>query len=219
MAESLVEMLVRVPDPRGRRGRSHDLVPILCLAVVAILAGRTTLQGIAQFGRDHGAGLAHALGFRRAKTPSIATYSRLFRRLDVDALEAVLQEWILQRCPDLGEQFCLDGKTLRRSHDGEAPAVHLLALLAPNVEAVVRQIRVDSQTNEHKAALKLLGMLPWDNKIVTGDAMFCQLEVAQTMVDQGGDSILHVKENQPTVYEKMGELLDATASFSPYTVA
>ena len=99
---SLIEMLGRVVDPRSRHGRSHELFPILCLAVVAILAGRNTLQGIAQFGRDHGVGLAHALGFRRAKTPCGATLSRLFRRLDIDALEAVLQEWILERCPDLG---------------------------------------------------------------------------------------------------------------------
>ncbi len=219
MAESLVDLLGRVPDPRSRQGLTHELVPLLSLAVVAILAGRTTLQGIAQFGRDHGAGLAHALGFRRAKTPSHATFSRVFRRLDVEAFEAVLRAWILQRCPDLGDQFCLDGKTLRRSHDGDAPAVHLLALFAPKVEAVVGQLRVDAKTNEHKAALRLLGLLPLHQKVVTGDAMFCQVEVAQTIVDQGGDYILHVKDNQPTVRERIGDLLDATASFSPCPVA
>ena len=219
MTVSLVEMFERVADPRACRGRIHELVPILSLAVVAMLAGRNTLQAMAQFGRDHGVALAHALGFRRKKTPCAATFCRVFRRLDVEAFEATLQEWILQRCPDLGEQLCMDGKTLRRSHDGEAPAVHLLSLFAPKVEAVIRQIRVDGKTNEHKASLQLLGMLPLQGKIITGDAMFCQTEVAQTIVGQGGDYILHVKDNQPTVREKIGELLDATASFSPNAVA
>lgn len=216
---SLVEMLTRVVDPRSRRGCTHELVPILCLSVLAVLAGRSSLQGIAQFGRDHGTSLAHALGFRRSKTPSASTLSRVFRRLDIDAFEAILQEWIVQRCPDLGEPFCLDGKTLRCSHDGDAPAVHLLSLFAPKVEAVVGQVRVDAKTNEHKAALRLLGLLPLSGTIVTGDAMFCQTEVAQRVVDQGGDYLWHVKDNQPTVRAKIGELLDATASFPPGAVA
>ena len=219
MPLSLVEMFDRVLDPRKARGRIHDLTPILCLAVVAMLSGRTTLQGIAQFGRDHGASLAHALGFRRGKTPCTATYSRVFRRLDIDAFEAVLRDWIVQRCPDLGEHFALDGKTVRRSHDSETPAVHLLALFAPKVQAVVGQMRVDAKTNEHKAALKLLGIVPVKGKIITGDAIFCQTEIAEMLATEGAEYILHVKDNQPTVKERIAELLDATASFSPCGVA
>jgi hypothetical protein len=45
MPLSLAEMFDRVLDPRKSRGKIHDLTPILCLAVVARLTGRTTLQG------------------------------------------------------------------------------------------------------------------------------------------------------------------------------
>ena len=219
MPVALIEMFDRVLDPRKARGRIHDLGPVLSLAVVAILAGRPTFQGIAQFGRDHGFMLAHALGFRRGKTPCAATYSRIFRRLDVDAFEAVLRDWILRRCPDLGEHLAPDGKTLRRSHDGDVPAVHLLALFAPNVRAVVGQIRADAKTNEHKAALRLLGIVPVAGKIVTGDAMFCQTEVTGTLAERGADYILHVKDNQPTLEQEIAALLDPTATFSPRGVA
>jgi hypothetical protein len=215
MPAALIEMFDRVLDPRKAKGRIHDLGPILSLAVVAILAGRSTLQGIAQFGRDHGSHLAHALGFRRGKTPCAATYSRIFRRLDIDAFEAVLREWILRRCLDLGKHLALDGKTLRRSRDGDVPAVHLLALFAPTVQAVVGQIRVDAKTNEHKAALRLLGVVPVAGKIITGDAIFCQTEVTETLAGHGADYILHVKDNQPTLKREIAELLDATAAFSP----
>ncbi|MFO0950785.1 MAG: hypothetical protein U0835_06440 [Isosphaeraceae bacterium] len=40
------------------------------------------------------------------------------------------------------------------------PGVHLLTAYAPEVAAVVAQMRVDGKTNEHKAALELLGVLP-----------------------------------------------------------
>ena len=215
MPKSLVEMFQQVFDPRSRHGRIHELVPVLSLAVVAILAGRTTLQGIAQFGRDHDASLAFALGFKRGKTPCVATFSRLFRRLDVVAFETVLQEWIYQRCADLGEHLALDGKTLRGSRDGDVPAVHLLALFAPKVKAVLSQIRVDAKTNEHKAALRLLGVLPLQGKIVTGDAIFCQTEITEVLKKQGAEYILHVKDNQPSVKEAIAELLDPVGAFSP----
>jgi hypothetical protein len=212
-------MFDRVLDPRKAKGRIHDLGPILSLAVIAILAGRSSLQDIAQFGRDHGISLAHALGFRRGKTPCVATYSRIFRRLDVDAFEAVLRDWIVQRCPDLGAHLALDGKTLRCSHDGDVPAVHLLALFAPKVQAVVGQIRVDAKTNEHKAALQLLGVVAVKGKIITGDAIFCQKEITEDLATRGANYILHVKDNQPTLKQEIAQLLDTTATFSPTTVA
>lgn len=219
MPLSLMEMLEQVPDPRSTHGRVHALVPMLSLAVVAILAGHTTLEAIAQFGRDHGPSLAHALGFTRGKTPCKATFSRLFCRLDEVLFEAILAAWIAQRCPDLGDHFCLDGKGVNGSHDGEVPATHLLALYAPKVDAVVQQLRVDSKTNEHKAALRLLGMLPLKGKTITGDAMFCQTEVTQTIVEQEGDYLLQVKDNQPTVHARIADFFDAPASFSPHVSA
>jgi len=216
MPKSLVEVFHTVFDPRSRQGLMHDLVPTLSLAVVAILAGRTSLSGIARFGKLHGPTLAHALGFRRGDTPSLATYSRLFRRLDVDAFETALGDWVVQRCPDLGDHLALDGKTLRRSRDGHLPAVHLLSVFAPTVQAVIGQLRVDAKTNEHKAALRLLGVLPsLAGKVVTADAMFCQTEVAEALGKQGAEYVLHVKDNQPTVRAKIADLLDPVGPFSP----
>jgi hypothetical protein len=215
MPLSLVEMFNRVHDPRKAKGRIHDLTPLLCLAVVAILAGRTTLQGIAPFGRDHGTSLAHALGFRRGRTPCAATYCRVFGRLDIDGFEGVWGEWIVPRCPDLGEHFALDGNCWRGSHDGEIPAVHLPALFAPKVQAVVGPIRVDAKTNEHQAALRRLGIVPLRGKIVTGDAAVCQTEITEILVRAEADYLLHVKDHQPTVKERIAERLDPTAAFSP----
>ena len=211
MPVALREMFDRVVDPRKPRGRIHDLGPILCRAIVALLAGRTTLQGIVPFGRDHGTALAHALGFRRGKTPCAATDSRL----DIAAFEALLRDWILQRGPDLGEHLAREGKTPRGSHDGEVPATHLLALYAPQVRAVVGQMRVDAKTNEHKAALQLLGIVAVRGTIVTGGALFCQSEVTEVLAEREAEYILHVNDNPPTVRPRIAELLDATASFSP----
>ena len=194
---TLYEALATVPDPRGRQGRIHPLPAFMGLVALAMLMGRKSLKGIARFGRQHQAPLAHALGFRRGKTPSASTPSRTLRRFDVQQLEAALSRWIRGRIDAAAfEQISLDGKTLRGSRDGEVPGQHLVAAYAPAVEAVLSQIRVDSRTNERKAALELLGILPLAGKVVVGDAVFGQRDLAARVVDAGGDYLLVVKDNQ-----------------------
>src|SRR3954465_14481898 len=128
---SLVEALASVPDPRRRRGRRHPLTAVLSLAVVATLAGCKSLEAIAQFGRDHGTALTHALGFTRGDCPTKSCLSKIFRRLDIDAFEAALSRWILSRQQEGWEAIAIDGKTLKGSKDGDTPGVHLLSAYVP----------------------------------------------------------------------------------------
>jgi len=82
---SLLEVLAQVPDPRSRHGRRHPLPAILSLAVVAMLAGAKSYQAIAQYGREQGFALAHALGFTRGHQVHLrldaSTLSRNVERL------------------------------------------------------------------------------------------------------------------------------------------
>jgi hypothetical protein len=204
---SLAEAFALIPDPRDRRGRQHPLVAMLSLSAVAILAGCRSLQAITQFGRDHGLGLAHALGFRKAKTPAASTFSELFRVLDAGAVEDALRVWLGARGAGTGDHLALDGKTARGSADGEVPGVHLLAAFATADAAVLGQLEVARTTNEHKAALRLLGVLPLAGKVVTADAMFTHTDVCDTITDAGGDYLLAVKDNQETL------LADIVATF------
>jgi hypothetical protein len=215
-ALSLIEVLAEVADPRSRHGRIHPLPAILALTVLAMLRGCKGPVAIAQFGRDHGPRLAHLLGFTRGKTPAASCLSDLFSRVDAVAFEAALTRWIQSRTarPAAGEggnkgkePLSLDGKTLRGSRDGAVPGQHLVAAYAPLVEAVLVQVKVDAKTNEHKAALQLLGILPVKGRVVIGDAMFCQRDVCAAIVAQEGDYLFFVKDNQP------GLLADVAAGF------
>jgi DDE_Tnp_1-associated/Transposase DDE domain len=220
---SLLTVLADVPDPRSRHGRRHPLGAILSLAVVAMLAGAKSYQAIAQFGRDKGFALAHALGFTRGKTPTKSTFSVLFRMLDVQAFEQALSRWMASRLPEGGEKLIsLDGKTARGSRDGELPGHHLVAAYCAEAEAVLAQLQVDAKTNEHKAALQLLGILPVKGNIITGDAMFCQRDVCAEIIDSGGDYVFTAKDNQPSLVIDIGAGLASqeqarrlAAAFSP----
>lgn len=215
MPPSLADVFSTIPDPRSAMGRRYPLPCLLNLLATATLAGMRSLEAVAQFARDHGPALTHALGFASAGSPCKATLSNLLRRLDATAYEAALSRWVTARCPDLGDQLCLDGKTAWGSKDGELPGVHLLAAYAPHVAAAVAQIRVDRKTNEHKAALELLGVLPLKGKVLTGDAMFCRTEVCDAVLEGEGDYLFAVKDNRPALHFDTAGLFAESAAFSP----
>ena len=194
---ALTDVLATIPDPRSRHGCFHPLPAVLGLVVLGLLMGKKSLSAIARLGRLYGPPLAHALGFRRGKTPAKSMLSDLLRALDPQAVEAALAGWVASRLPEGLTQLSLDGKTLRGSRDGELPGQHLVSAYAPQAQAVLGQLRVDGKTNEHKAALRLLGILPLAGKVVVGDAAFCQRDVAERVVAGGGDYVLIVKANQP----------------------
>ena len=206
---TLLDALADVPDPRDPRGLIHPLPAVLALAVVAMLAGMTSLEAVAQFGRLRPA-LAFALGFRRARTPNKSALSKLFRRLDPARVEAALGRWLAARGAADGV-VCLDGKTLRGSAAGGLPGAHLLAAYAPGAAAVLGQVRVDAKTNEHKAALGLIGVLPLRGKVVTADAMFTHRDVCAAVAAAGGDYVLPVKDNQPGLRADVAAAFDDAA--------
>lgn len=204
---SLLEALQQVPDPRSRFGKSYPLPAVLALVVLAMLMGRRSRAGIARLVDHYGPELALALGFRHYKTPSAVTLSDLLRRLDTRRFEQVLGEWIGQFLPADARPAAeptpvhLDGKTLRGSRPtaSELPGVHLVAIYAPHIEGVLAQLRVDAKTNEHKAALELLDILPRrpEGHVITGDAAFCQRDICEKVIERGDDYLLTVKDNQP----------------------
>jgi DDE_Tnp_1-associated/Transposase DDE domain len=210
---TLAEALAAIPDPRSRHGRRYPLVPVLCLVALGLLMGKRTLGSLALLGHHYGPELLLALGFPRGRGPVKSILSRLLRRIDATAVEAALSRWLAPRLPEDADVFSIDGKTLCGSRDGEIPGVHLVAAYAPGVEAVLGQIRVDAKTNEHKAALELLGILPLKGKIVIGDAAFCQRDLAKQVIDRGGDYVLFAKDNQPSL------VIDIQAGFAYDTVA
>lgn len=227
----LLEALEAVPDPRSRQGRSYPFAPILALLVVGILLGRRSPAAIAQLTGDYGPEFARLLGFPRLRTPTGSALSKLLPRIDVTALEAVLSAWTAARFPSAPDPahptpeplvVSIDGKCSRGSASRSAglPGVHLLAAFAPRLRAVLAQLRVDAKTDEHKAALELLHIIPprAGGYVFTGDAMFTQTEVCHAIRARGDDYVLVVKDNQHALAVDIdaGLAFGATAAtFSP----
>lgn len=203
-AGSLLALLADAPDPRGRQGLRHPLAATLAAVVCGILTGARGCEAIAQWVRSQEPKIWHALGFRR-KPPCANTYRSVLARLSAEEFEAVIARWVQALAPDPPAEgppgsprpTSLDGKTLCGTFTQHERSVHLLSLFDQQLGSVLRQLEMPADTNEHKAALTLLKQIALRGRVITGDAIFCQRDLCQQVVDDGGDYLLAVKDNQP----------------------
>lgn len=194
-AGSLYEALLRVPDPRGRRGRSYrEAAGLLVLAIAAVLAGRKSYAGIAEWVVDAPQDLLHALGCRRnARTgryraPSEPTLRRVISSVDGEAVDRAFAKWACdQGVPLPGNVIAIDGKTLRGSHgdDGQRQ-VHLVAAFTHREGVVIAQQQVADKSNEIPAVQRMVEDLDLKDVTVTMDAMHTQTATARAVVEKGG---------------------------------
>lgn len=215
IAGGLLGLLAQLPDPRGRRGRRHPLAAMLASIVCAILTGARGYRSIAQWARSQTPTVWQWLGFHR-KPPCANTFRNLLLVLEPDVLEAVLRQWMGDMVQPLSrtvQSVAMDGKTLCNTLTAHERNVHLLSLLDQATGGVLSQQAVPPTTNEAKAALGLLKTIVLKDRLVTGDAMFCQRELCQEIVDSGGHYLFVVKDNQPEL--KAAVAADFQPGFSP----
>ena len=127
--------------------------------------------------------------------------------MDREAFEAKLGAWaeglLGEGLPprEVEATIALDGKTLRGSQKQGVPGAPLLSALAHRVGVTLAQQAVDDKTNEIPVAVEVLRQLVLQGRIVTMDALLTQRQIAQQIVDAGGDYVMVVKEKQPQLLE------------------
>jgi predicted transposase YbfD/YdcC len=208
---ALVERLQTIADPRRQcANRKHPLVDLIILGFCGVLAGCEDCVESAEWAQEHVAVLGTFLELPHG-IPSHDTFTRVFALLQPAPLQEVLLPWLLERRGLPGEWIHLEGKTLRgtRCQSRKLKALQVVSAWAGQPGLTLGQVAVDTKANEITALPELLKLLDLRDKIVTIDAIGCQTELAQAMVEGGGDYGLVVKGNQPTLHTEV------QAAFAP----
>jgi predicted transposase YbfD/YdcC len=214
MTCALVERLETIPDPRRQcENLKHPLVDIIIVGFCGVLAGCEDFVEMAEWAKVHEGAFRSFLELPHG-IPAHDTFNRVFAMLKPAILQEVLLPWLLERRGLPGDWIHLDGKTLRRTRcqSQKLKALHVVSAWAGQTGITLGQVAVDAKSNEITAMPELLELLDLRDKIVTTDAMGCQKTIAETIVKGGGDYILAVKANQPTLH---AEIQAAFATAAP----
>lgn len=221
--DHLLALLAELPDPRKPRGRVHPIDGLVAVAVAATLCGARGFTAIGQWAALAGEDRIARLGLPRGAADE-STFRKVFAKLNADLLDQILGAWAQTRASLVAGRrvYAIDGKTVRgarrRGKQKPSPkrrraiaqaattAPHLVAALIPSSGLVAGQVAVDEKSNEIPAGRDLLKHLDLAGAVVTMDAVHTQHETAQAITEAGGDYVLTVKGNQPSLLAKLKDL-------------
>jgi predicted transposase YbfD/YdcC len=196
-------------DPRADNAR-HFLTDILVIAILAVLCGCDDYPGIVEYALDQRDWLQTFLRLPHG-IPSISTFRRVFAVLRPGVLLDVMQRWSGQLAATLeGKQISLDGKTLRRSFEQgwDKNGLHVVTAWCAQENLVLAQAAVNDKSNEITAVPEVLKLLDLKGAVVTVDALNTQKAIAEQIIRGGGDYLMAVKENHPTLHDSIRLHLD-----------
>lgn len=205
----ILDFFEHMDDPRLEGRCRHKLIDILAITICASICGANEWTDIQLFGEAKEEWFSTWLELPNG-IPSHDTFGRVFRLLDPRDFERRFAEWVAA-VTELtgGEIVSIDGKTLRRSYDRKEnkAAIHMVSAWAHENGVVLGQVQTAEKSNEITAIPELLERLDLAGCIVTIDAMGCQKEIAEAIIDGGGDYVLALKDNQLGLKREVEETL------------
>ena len=210
VADSVVsfeEHFELVEDPRIVGRTTHSLHTILFIVVAATIAGADGPEDMAKFANRKQNWLKRFVDLSRG-VPSHDTFGRVMGLIKPKQFQDAFLDWIssLESLRDQDGKpifIPIDGKTMRGSYTNadKSDMLHIVSAWASQQGITLGQVAVDSKSNEITAIPELLKILELQGAIVSIDAMGCQREIAAKIVQGGGDYVLQVKGNQPSLQE------------------
>lgn len=218
--ENPINYFKNIREPRIDRCKLHLFEDILFLTIAAVICGADNFVEIEAFGNRKKTWLLTFLKLENG-IPSHDTIGKLFARINPKEFEKCFIEW-MKSVVELtsGQVIAIDGKTLRGSSsptNGKKP-IHMVSAFASANQVVLGQLACDEKSNEITAIPALLELIVVNGCIVTIDAMGCQTNIAEKIIENQADYILAVKDNQKKLHEEIQQTFSVYKSESFETV-
>lgn len=197
-----------IKDFRQEWKVKHPLIEILYIAVIATIANANTWIEIGTFAEIKKDWLKRYLLLENG-VPSHDTFQRVFENIDSKAFNKAFINWTNKLSEHTqGRIVAIDGKTVRRSFDGENNPIHLVNAWVDENDMILGQVKTDSKSNEITAIPELLELLFLEKSIVAIDAMGTQKKIAEKIIKKKADYVLALKGNQGLFHKEVEEYME-----------
>ena len=196
-----------IEDKRCQPDVKHPLIDVLKLVMIAILCGIDEFEQIVDYGKRKIEFLREE--FNIEKIPSKSTLTRVFAMLNPKWLSLSIVGILQTLIKEKPTQIMIDGKAIK-STDTIKRIEKMMNIVTAYTDTGISlgQITVDSKSNEIPAVRELIDILDIQGMVLTMDAMHCQKETMEKIVDNLGDYVVQLKGNQGRFYEDVYAMFD-----------
>ncbi len=203
---SFIDHFGLITDPRKDINVQHDLLDVIFLTITGVVSGCEGWKDIHAFGCTKIEWLRKYREFKNG-IPVDDTIARIISALVPEEFTKSFINWVNEiRRFEGREQISFDGKTLRRSFDGDRmSALHSVTVWSKSNGLILAQSRSKGKKNEHKTVQELIDLIELNGAIVTMDAMNTQRTIVEKLHKKKADYILPVKDNQKNLREEIAD--------------
>lgn len=208
---SILKFFTELNDPRQTAKVLYPLPKIILVALCAAICGADSFVEMEEFGNAKLDFLRKILPFKNG-IPSHDTFGAVFANIDSKQFNNIFIKWVLSLQKEIPKLVAIDGKTVRRSMNGDIPPIHIVSAWSSDQRLVLGQLKTRKKSNELTAIPELLSMLSLKGATVSIDAMGCQKSIAEKIIEKKADYLLAVKNNQPKLYKDIDILFSSIDS-------
>ena len=222
MKIGIIDICKQIEDPRMDRKKVHKMETIIYISIAATICGAQSWNEIEAFGNAK-------FDFFKSRLPDLETipshdtFNRFFSIIKPEYFELIFRNWVKQVCQEIKGVVAIDGKLMRGSskcddkHPTGRDGFKLWMVSAWSVANGISlgQVKVDDKSNEITAIPMLIRALDLDDCIVTIDAMGCQQDITEAVIERNSNYIIALKGNQKTSYRLAKEIIDGYENRPP----
>lgn len=211
----LIDEVKKMKDTRQQGKIKHKLSDIVIIVMLSILTGHNDFEEMVIFAEARIDILREYIKLENG-IPHKDTIKRVIAILDPNILNLIFYKWLAEivtvkskkTISELDRIIAFDGKTICGSNNIHSRALHILTAFDTDNELVLGQLPVDVKTNEITVMPDLIDLLDLKDTVITADALNCQKEIVEKIVDKKGNYVLAVKGNKGELYEAIVDYFD-----------
>ena len=210
-ANLFTESFSILQDPRrtSKGNIQYSLEELLFVTITGAICGYQTWEEIAEYGELKTDWFRKFYAYK--KMPSHDVLSRLFKVLEPKIFSQCFINWVASIATKTAtDVVAIDGKTIRgAASKGNKFPLHIVTAFCTKNRLTLGQQSVIEKSNELTAIPTLLDLLNLDGCTVTIDALGCQRNIAEKIIEKKADYILQVKNNQQYLKDEIEDYFNS----------
>lgn len=214
-AEQISEPTEQIHDPREQSKVEYDLRIVVFVILLAAIEGKNSCMQISEFWKQNRKELSEAFKDFPASDISHDTVRRIIEILGRQKNAKLLQAYCERLRTRLAQPvIAVDGHGACAARNESNRVPYILNIMDTDQELMLVQRLIGAKENEITHASDLIKTLDIAGSIVTADALNTQVHFAETIIGQGADYCLAVKNNQKGLCEQIRGFFES-GNYSP----
>lgn len=199
---NILDYVENISDFRMTNKCYHKLSDIIVIGLFTYLSNGEDYEDMVIFAKTHQEFLREFCELKKG-IPSHDTFNRVFSSLDPEILRKCLSDYGTDLLQELKKkQICFDGKKLKGADPTSKgnKGIYIVNAWVSENQICVGQKKVENKSNEITAIPALIDEIDIEGAVISIDAIGCQQNIVNKIIEKKGDYFLALKKNQLEIY-------------------